>query len=211
MTNTASQIYHNMQGVNVDGMPYIDPSTKKETRFMYAGDPVQNTGWTLVTTEGPGECYFQTNSGPFIMLPGQQQQIVVALLVAQGTDRLNSLAGLKLESRLLTECFRENSKVSVPQVALPDHATLHQNFPNPFNTTTTLAFTLPRSASVQIEIHNCIGQRIRSWPGLRCASGLHRLVWDGRNETGRTCPAGVYFYSVKLDNATLTKKLLLLR
>lgn len=128
-----------MQGVNIDGNPYIDPITKMETRFMYSGDPIDNSGWTFSVTGYPRECYFQTNSGPFTMAPGQRQQIVIALVAAQGIDRVNSVARLKTESRLLIESFRRNTKAEVSEFPFPDHATLYQNFPNPCTAATTLA------------------------------------------------------------------------
>ena len=64
-----------------------------------AGDPVAGTGWYegegWPGGEQPGDRRHVMNSGPFTMAPGDTQEVVVGILIAKGTDRLNSVTELK--------------------------------------------------------------------------------------------------------------------
>lgn len=64
--------------------------------------------------------------------------------------------------------------------------------PNPFNPRTTLTCRLAANAEVALTVYDPHGRRIRTlWRGARTA-GEHAWTWDGRDETGRPCPTGVY-------------------
>lgn len=78
-----------------------------------------------------------------------------------------------------------------------------QNFPNPFNPSTTIEFLLPKSGQVQILIHNILGQLIDSHQEYLTA-GSYSIIWDARGS------AGVYFYTIKTSSESITKKMLLL-
>jgi hypothetical protein len=88
---------------------------------------------------------------------------------------------------------------------------LHQNYPNPFNPYTTVAFTLQSPASVQIEIYDILGQRVRTLVDASMPAGNHRVVWDGRNVAGRAVGSGVYFYRFRAGDVTETRRMLLLK
>ncbi len=89
------QWYNYMRGlVGSTGEPYIDPSGVP-TAFPYAGDPEKHTGWL---DEIPYDKRFGLCSGPFTMVPGDTQEIVIAEIAAgavQGIDRLSAIGLLK--------------------------------------------------------------------------------------------------------------------
>jgi hypothetical protein len=177
---------------------------------MYSGDPVTNAGWTNSVTWKPGECYFQTNSGPAQLAPGQSQYIVVALLTAQGSDRLNSVAVLRQSARQLQDRYSEKIAASVAKSNGPERCLLFQNYPNPFNGETTITYFLPKAAPVDMELFNSLGQSMRHWVVTLQTQGWHQLIWNGRDESGRLCPAGVYFCRARLSDQLIMKKLIFL-
>jgi hypothetical protein len=88
---------------------------------------------------------------------------------------------------------------------------LHQNFPNPFNPSTTIEFYLDRTARVGLQIFNVIGQRVRLFDLGQLGRGTHSTVWDGKNDTGQQLPSGLYFYRMEAGSQTQLKKMILLK
>ena len=86
---------------------------------------------------------------------------------------------------------------------LPDDFALAQNYPNPFNPSTTIQFQIPKSGNVQILIHNILGQLIDSREQYLSAGG-YSINWDANGS------AGVYFYTVKVRDKSITNKMILL-
>ncbi len=84
-------------------------------------------------------------------------------------------------------------------------------FPNPFNPSVTIEFTLPESGPASLEIYSLSGQRIRTLFSGKMNVGGHALVWDGREEHGRTVSSGVYFARITAGACSTVKKMLLLR
>jgi hypothetical protein len=85
------------------------------------------------------------------------------------------------------------------------------NIPNPFNPLTTIRFTLPREATVRLDIFDLEGRRVR---GLFCGTtkaGPQTVLWDGRTENGAAAPSGVYFCRLAGDGVPLMRKITLVR
>ncbi len=90
-------------------------------------------------------------------------------------------------------------------------ATLGQNFPNPFNPTTTIAYTLPSRMRAVLSIHDSQGALvIRLDQGVREA-GMHRIEWDGRDVSGASVGSGVYFYRLEGIDGVAPRKMVLLK
>lgn len=89
--------------------------------------------------------------------------------------------------------------------------TLFQNYPNPFNPVTTIAFYLPHSGDIQLEIYDLLGQRIRTLVAGRKIAGLHQVNWDGRDDSGKGVASGIYMYRLARRGFVSSRKMLLLR
>ena len=76
--------------------------------------------------------------------------------------------------------------------ALPPAFRLEQNFPNPFNTETTIAFSLPESSYVNLTVYNATGQPVQTLVAGRLRAGVHRTAWDGKDMKGREMASGRY-------------------
>lgn len=89
---------------------------------------------------------------------------------------------------------------------------LKQNFPNPFNPETTIAFTLENNSDrLTLAVYNALGQKIKTlWDGPK-TSGYHRVTWDGTNETGQRVSTGIYIYRVNTGKSVFSKKMLLIK
>jgi parallel beta-helix repeat protein len=86
---------------------------------------------------------------------------------------------------------------------------LHQNFPNPFNPTTTIEYSLPKESNVQLIIYNMLGQKMRTLVNEQRSVGIHSKNWDGLDNAGNVLSAGIYFYQLKADGFITTKKMIL--
>jgi len=84
-----------------------------------------------------------------------------------------------------------------PRANVPDRLSLIGNFPNPFNPSTRIKFTVPVAMEVSLEIFSITGQRIRTIVGAIPTLGEHTIVWDGRDDDGLTSPSGIYVYRLK--------------
>lgn len=84
-------------------------------------------------------------------------------------------------------------------------------FPNPFNPSATIEFTLPQSGRTTLEVYSLSGQRIRTLVSGTMNAGGHSVIWDGLDERGRTVSSGVYFARIGVGEGSAVKKMLLLR
>ena len=93
----------------------------------------------------------------------------------------------------------------------PEEFALLQNFPNPFNPSTTIRFELPRAADLRLTIYNTLGEVVRLAVNGRYSAGLHSFVWDGRNDNGQQVASGVYLLQMQAAEQVLTRKMVLLK
>ena len=94
---------------------------------------------------------------------------------------------------------------------VPIATTLLPNYPNPFNTQTSITYELAHTTPVRLDIYNATGQRVRKIVDATQEAGRYRLFWDGRNEGGIRVGNGVYFYRLLTDRGRRTKKMVLVK
>jgi len=95
--------------------------------------------------------------------------------------------------------------------ALPTSYGVKQNFPNPFNPTTTIGYALPEAGDVRVSVFNVLGQEVRVLADEHQEAGEHEVVWDGKDAYGSQVASGVYFYRAKLNDYSETRKMVLLK
>ncbi len=98
-----------------------------------------------------------------------------------------------------------------PVVELPTSFALAQNFPNPFNPTTSIVFQVPRLAEVQVEVFNILGQRVALLAQGIYPAGTHTVLWDTRLSDVREAPSGIYFYRLQAPGVSLVRKMILIK
>jgi len=112
-----------------------------------------------------------------------------------------------LGDALLVEAETTPSAIDGEKVLVPFETKLVGNYPNPFNPSTTIMFDLDRTAKVQINIYNILGQKVAEIANREFQMGNHRLLWDASSNIS----SGVYFYEMRTDNYTQIKKMILMR
>lgn len=83
---------------------------------------------------------------------------------------------------------------------------LSQNYPNPFNPTTTITFSVPSSQKVDLAVYDLLGRRIQTLYDAVAPAGMSSVKFDGSKLS-----SGVYFYTIRTSNVTLSKKLVLMK
>ena len=89
--------------------------------------------------------------------------------------------------------------------------TLYQNWPNPFNPSTTIKYYLAENCSVLLEIFNVSGKRIATLVSESQETGQYEIDWNGQDINGNPVSSGTYFYRLKAGKETISKKMVLLR
>ena len=101
--------------------------------------------------------------------------------------------------------------VAEAEGVVPAEFALAQNFPNPFNASTTIAFQLGLPSQVELAIYSISGQRVRTLISGSLPAGHHRLQWDGRNDRGEPAASGAYLYQLSASDFVATRQLMLLK
>jgi hypothetical protein len=115
--------------------------------------------------------------------------------VSDGLGRIDLLAGV------------EDASVR----AIPAEYALGQNYPNPFNPDTQISYQLPESGEVWLVVYNLLGQEVRVLAQGHQDVGYYRVVWDGKDTSGRSVSSGVYLVRMASGDFTSVKKMLLLK
>jgi hypothetical protein len=140
---------------------------------------------TMPTTTNGSAVYvlYQADGTPGTALDAdhdyQENRMIVAAI-----DYSDLLTGLGNENQLINE-----SSVS-------------QNYPNPFNSTSTITVNLEKSANLSMVVTNMVGQQVMSFNRGQVAAGTYFFQVNSTNLTD-----GIYFYTVKADNSSVTKKM----
>ncbi len=97
---------------------------------------------------------------------------------------------------------------------LPSVLHLSQNFPNPFNSSTSISFEIPQEMNntlSQLSIYDVTGKIVKTLINNKLEAGEHRTHWDGTNNEGVSLSSGIYYYRLTNGSLQETKKLLLLK
>jgi hypothetical protein len=218
------QAYDYLQGK--DGTAHqaiIDPYTGQSIKFWFSGDPSLPASATNQLPSnfpfryiGPHDVHMIISTGPFTLAQGDTQEIVGGFLIAQDIDRIASVKKLKKITAATRITFKNNFTVPLTSVDkqedVPTTFIVEQNFPNPFNPSTTIRYSLPSSANVRLSVFDVLGREIAALVNGEQSAGWNQAQWNA------TVASGLYFY--RLEATILrdpskrfveTKKMLLLR
>lgn len=94
---------------------------------------------------------------------------------------------------------------------IPATLELYQNAPNPFNSSTVIRFDFARGGNVELAIFNILGQRVLTHAENGLPPGRYTFEWDGRDQSGRGLPSGVYIYRLATNGMTEARKMAMLK
>jgi hypothetical protein len=95
---------------------------------------------------------------------------------------------------------------------IPPVPVLNGNYPNPFNPETKILFSIPEDSKVNLTIYNIKGQKVKTLVNDQLEKGFHEIIWNSKNNNGKSVASGVYFYKFDVNSKTKgVKKMLLLK
>ena len=103
------------------------------------------------------------------------------------------------------------AKTAVTSQSTPTTFALKPAFPNPFNPTTTLRFSLAAPVQVSLKIYNLQGQLVRTLVDEPRLAGEFALLWDGRDDRDRSLPSGVYICRLSAEGLSAAQKVSLVK
>ena len=103
------------------------------------------------------------------------------------------------------------SPTSVADLDVPKDFALYPNYPNPFNPSTTIGFSMASSADVTVSVYNVLGEQMSVLvQGMRSA-GYHTVQWNARDDQGKQLTSGVYLLTMRTGAFIAMKKMLLVK
>jgi hypothetical protein len=93
----------------------------------------------------------------------------------------------------------------------PSKYSLTQNFPNPFNPSTTINYKIALKGSVKLQVFDILGRLVATLVNTTQDAGEHQVKWEGRSDNGTLLSSGIYFYRLQSGNFTKTERMLLLK
>ena len=125
-----------------------------------------------------------------------------------GTGSFDEMSPTLAEANVTGTGVADNGDTSFQQ---PQQFVFNQNYPNPFNPVTSIHYSLPNSAKVELAVFNLQGQRVKTLISGIQSTGNYEIVWDGTNENGMLVTSGIYLYQMKAGNQRKVKKMSLVR
>ena len=90
-------------------------------------------------------------------------------------------------------------------------AMLNQNFPNPFNPSTTIRFNVPREGHAKLSVFNVRGQLVKTLVDDFKQAGSNEVVWHGVDSNNRSVASGVYFYRLETNGSSEVRRMVLMK
>lgn len=88
---------------------------------------------------------------------------------------------------------------------------LSLNSPNPFSLFTEIRYSIPITTKVKISVFNSFGSEIMTLVNNKMNQGWYSVRWNGRDNKGKICPSGIYFYRLETEKYQATRKMLMLK
>ncbi|MCK9243148.1 MAG: T9SS type A sorting domain-containing protein [Candidatus Cloacimonadaceae bacterium] len=88
---------------------------------------------------------------------------------------------------------------------------LQSNYPNPFNPSTTIAYSLPATGQVRISVYNMKGQKVKDLLNSEMLRGKHKVVWDGKDANNNNVSSGIYFFRLEIKGHSSVRKAMLMK
>ncbi len=108
--------------------------------------------------------------------------------------------------------FTTVNNVATEDAALPDMLELHENYPNPFASQTTIVFKVEGSTSpVQLAIYDLLGRPVTMLVDGVMPTGTHQVIWDGSTDVGIQVKSGLYIYQLRQGERHIERKMMIIR
>ncbi len=201
--NTENNILYNYENTYV-GIKILSEATKAVAVFPWYLEYTDNdSGYYAWLTGGINTDTLVTGSLGGVGIMGvesvdlqPQEMRTVYMAIAVGTAEASMLANM---------AFAEEHYGAITAIA--EHVLksmeykLAQNFPNPFNPSTTISFSIPRSERITLEVYNLLGQKVASIMNKEMEGGSYNIKFDASNLS-----SGIYFYTLRAGKLYIDQK-----
>lgn len=189
----------------VDNETYVWPNAfmldPDKFGFLSAATPE----YVLTDAHEPNDYSILASAGPFSLEVGESWQACFAILGGEDLPALQEHANV---AQMILDGLVDDT----PELPLMPIATrLLPNVPNPFSRTTMVRFELSHPGRVRISVYDVTGRLVRVLANGRYPASRHTLPWDGRDESERSTPGGVYFLRLQTDEQYESRLLIRLR
>ncbi len=190
----------------LSAMPYTPQESLDALKYMYhkygakiwgvfgfkdAFNPQQN--WYA-------NSYLSIDEGPIIdMIENYRSQLLWN----------NFMANPEIQPMLNAIGFKEDPTGVNDKPASVTKFELLGNYPNPFNPTTMIEFSLPSVQNITLNIYDILGRKIKTLINGKLGEGTHQVLWNGEDNLGNHVSSGVYLYTIKADHQLLSGKMIL--
>ncbi len=106
---------------------------------------------------------------------------------------------------------KEIANLEVFVGGIADSYELLQNFPNPFNPTTSFEYQIPVNSNVRIAVYNSLGEVVQTLINEEKDAGFYSATWNGRNEYGQSVSSGIYYYQIQAGDFVQSRKMILMK
>jgi hypothetical protein len=145
--------------------------------------------------------------------------VVDSVLAAIDYLTVAELASDRAKVNGLTDDIREQTRQAYERLnsfqsdksLMGEDYTLSGAYPNPFNNTTTIHFSLKEDAQVKLTVYDMMGQEVTTLVSGNRNAGTHSVIWNGMNRSGVPVSSGTYYYRIETDNFTQVKKMTLVK
>ena len=100
------------------------------------------------------------------------------------------------------------SRISKPA---PEEYRMSDAYPNPFNPTTTLSFSVPIEGNINLSIYDMTGRLVNTLVDGNLKQGYHSITWNGFDSNGHAVSSGMYIYALNGKDVSITKKMVLMK
>jgi hypothetical protein len=152
-----------------------------------------------------------------LIQPGADVELLRVPILSHDHITFGDVAQLRLSDVRLSTPEALAVRVEGFDAELPTSFSLEQNYPNPFNPTTTIEFAIGNAANgaltqnVKLEIYNILGQRVTTLVDDKMPPGQYTVEWDATNARRQKVSSGIYLYRLQVNEATESKKMVLLK
>lgn len=213
--------------IDLSGMYVSDDPEKLRKWAIPSGTSLEPGGYLIIWADSDND---STNTGlhASFKLSAGGESIFLVDSDARGNAILDSLSFAALEKDVSFGRYpdgtgprgilskptpgRQNTVATgVGDADAPSSFRLDANYPNPFNGSTVIGFSVPERAETELSIYSVTGQKIVTLTGGMREAGDYRVFWDGRDGTGRQVASGVYLYRLRSGKQLAMRRLMLLR
>ena len=197
--NVAGAIHPLESGtMDVDGDGLVDRV------LTYAAEDVRRLKAAVSETSGPIGLHYEDRLGESFLVPD---------LFALGPQAMVTLpAGVEAVVAPVADAARPTvGPAADAGAALPVRTALAGVWPTPFRGSTAVVFDLAQPGRIELSVWNLRGTRVRALASGSWAAGRHSVAWDGRDDTGRSLPAGMYLVRFEAPGTARAMKAMMMR